>query len=138
MKNLLARLRLSLGIIFIACSSSQPANLVAGAGAVGVTVIVGTQTYSCSAVQPHTGGAPNVGGAPATGGSFPTRATGGALGTGGANATGGANSADALKRCIAAKTADTNVKNVANQSGKSVSSLASSICSDPTILGGYK
>lgn len=72
-----------------------------------------------------------------TGGSY---ATGGSAGTGGKVATGGnsAPSADAYTKCVAAKTKDSHVQNVAQKTGESVSWLANTICSDPVILEAYQ
>lgn len=74
----------------------------------------------------------------------PDAGTGGAIATGGRASTGGnqatagtPGTSAAFAKCVAAKTADTSVQNVAKQSGQSVSSLVKTICSDPTILGGY-
>ena len=72
----------------------------------------------------------------ATGGSL--SGTGGHAATGGTKATGGGSGLSPLTKCIAAKKADPNVKNVAAQNGQSVSALAAGICADPIVLGGFQ
>lgn len=92
---------------------------------------------TCIACQGGAGPGPNPPHPDAgTGGSI--SATGGRAATGGNAATGGTpGTSAAFAKCVAAKTADSSVKNVAKQTGQSVSSLVQTICSDPTILGAY-
>jgi hypothetical protein len=72
-----------------ACSTSPVTTATATAG-VAVSVIVGTQSYACSAVRPPTGGSTAVGGASSIGGRMSTGGTSTRpVGSGGANSSGG-------------------------------------------------
>ena len=120
-------------LLTFACDSTSGAT--ATSSGVAVSVMVGTQSYACSAVQPHTGGSAGIGGSLATGGG---PGTGGALATGGKVSTGGASSSPGnLANCIAALSKDAGIKNVAAQMGITVKSLATKECADPNILSRY-
>ena len=114
-------------LLTFACGSTS--GVTATGSGVAVSVMVGTQSYACSAVQPHTGGSAGIGGAPGTGGAL---ATGGKASTGGTSASPGN-----LANCIAALSKDAALKNVAAQQGIAIKTLATKMCADPNILSRY-
>ena len=120
-------------LLTFACGSTGGAT--ATSSGVAVSVMVGTQSYACSAVQPHTGGAAGIGGSVSTGGS---PGTGGALATGGKATTGGSSAFPGnTANCIAALSKDAALKNVAAQQGITIKTLATKMCADPNILSRY-
>jgi len=120
-------------LLTFACGSTS--GVTATGSGVAVSVMVGTQSYACSAVQPHTGGSAGVGGSVSTGGA---PGTGGALATGGKAATGGASASPGnTANCIAALSKDVALKNVAAQQGITIKTLATKMCADPNILSRY-